>query len=433
MPIESHKIITELKDHSREVRNEAELIRQKVYESTFFDEAPKRKYVKWITIDSKGSEDLDDLIWGEKTKNWYSIIWSIADVTEYVKPYSLIDLDAATRSSTVYDLNHDYHMLPREIWIDICSLGDKLTKKTQSTRINLNKNFEITSYERFESESYNKKKFDYEEFNKQFNNYWEDYHEQLNLFHKIAKWMYRNRVSKWTEKKYKENVSIKIWRETSENNGIPSFIIREFMLAINIVNAKFNSDKKINWIYRIHAPIIESSNWEAMQKIKAFNSSKNWKHNSIWEELYGHFTSPIRRYTDIINQRQQKADLRWQKEVYSTNEIRSIIVQNNSAIESILNTQKKHRHDIWNKRIERYVKRLEHENFSTLSSVPNKKFLWILNYFIEHPIFFYEEKILEEIKFRKKNKLLSIVILQKLHDLSSNHKDLHKLKFILKK
>ena len=432
MTIELPEIITELKPHSREVRAQAESIRQQVFDNTFLDEAPKREYIEGVTIDSKSSEDIDDLIWGEETKNWYSIIWSIADVTEYIKPYTLIDLDAASRAVTVYDENYDYNMLPREIWIDVCSLEDKLTKKTQSTRINLDKNFEIISYKRFESNSYNMKKFDYEEFNEQYNHYWETYHDRLNLFHKIAKWMYRNRKNKWTDKKYKENISIKLWKESSNNNSIPSFIIREFMLAINIVNARFNSDNEINWINRIHSPIIESSNWTP-QKIKAFNSLLSWKHISVWEELYGHFTSPIRRYLDNINHRQQKAKIRKQKEVYSPEEIRKIIVQNNSAIESILITQKNHRHEIWNKKIERYIRDLEHWNFSTLSSVPDKKFSQILDYFIENPIFFCKENILEEIIFRKENKLISDIILKKLYDIANKTEDLYKLRFILKK
>lgn len=361
MTLEKAEIITELKPHSRKIRTYAELIREKVINNTFVDEAPKRTYEEWVTIDSKNSEDLDDWIWAYETKKWYCIIWSIADVSEYIKPYSLIDLDAASRALTIYDKkNYDYHMLPREIWIDICSLGDRLTKKTQSTKIFLDKDFKITSYKRYESEFHNLKRFDYDEFHKQFNNDWEDFHKQLKLFLKIAKWMHQNREFKENKDKYNEKVAIKLWKKSSNNisDNDPNFIIREFMIAINTVNARYNSDNKINWIYRRDSTIIESTNWFITEKRKAFNSHKGWKHLWTKEDLYGQFTSPIRRFIDIVNTRLQKNNIRKQKATYTTEDIKKIIFKNNLAITNILSVVKEHRHNIWNKKTTRSNRKL---------------------------------------------------------------------------
>jgi exoribonuclease R len=78
-------------------------------------------------------------------------------------------------------------MFPSEISTDLASLNDDTKRKTITTKIDLNNDFNTTHSEIFESIFHNKKRFTYSEFNKQFNNYSESFHKDLNLFHEIAK------------------------------------------------------------------------------------------------------------------------------------------------------------------------------------------------------------------------------------------------------
>ena len=316
MKLEKPKIITELKNHSRKIRIQAEKIKYEIKNNITLDEAPKRNYIEWITIDKASSKDLDDWIWAEKTKNWYSIFISIADVSEIIKPGTDIDLEVYSRSTSVYTNNHVYHMFPTEISTDLASLNDKTKRKTLTTRIDLDNHFKPINTVIFESLFKNNKRFNYNEFNKQFNNYWEKYHNELNLFHKIAKWLYKNRISRWSKNNFKENVTLKINKTKNNNHSIPSFIIQEFSILSNIENAKLLYKEKINWIFRLHMPELKWIITSNTPTQRAFYNHKNWYHFWLAENFYWHFTSPIRRYADLINHRQQKAWIRDKKMRY---------------------------------------------------------------------------------------------------------------------
>jgi len=187
MGILQPKIITEIKNHSREVRTQAEAIKEKVINWLLIDEAPKRINIEWITIDKKSSKDLDDWIWAEKFWDWFSIYVSIADISELIRPNTILDLDAYSRSTSVYTNSHVYHMFPSEISTDLASLNDNTKRNAITTRIDLNSEFNTINSEIFESIFHNKKRFDYWEFNNQFNDSYKPFHKDLNLFHKIAK------------------------------------------------------------------------------------------------------------------------------------------------------------------------------------------------------------------------------------------------------
>jgi exoribonuclease R len=62
-------------------------------------------------------------------------------------------------------------MFPSEVSTDICSLNDQTKRKTLTTRIDLNNEFKVINSDIFESIFKNKKRFNYSQFNKQFNNY----------------------------------------------------------------------------------------------------------------------------------------------------------------------------------------------------------------------------------------------------------------------
>jgi len=407
------KIITEIKNHSREVRSEAENIKNQVLNWLINDEAPNRKHLEWITIDKESSKDLDDWIWVEKTKEWYSLFISIADISEIIRPRTILDNDAYSRSTSVYTNSHVYHMFPNEISTDLASLNHNTKRYTITTRIDLNKNYKAINSEIFESIFHNKKRFNYSEFNKQFNNYWEDYHSDLNLFHKIAKWLYQNRIWLWAKNDYKEKVTLKIdneQKETDENNSVASFIIQEFMVLANIENAKINFKEKINWIYRLHMPELKWKMSSTQEIQRAFYNFRNWFHYWLWENFYWHFTSPIRRYADLINHRQQKAWLRDKKsknsEIYNINEIRKIIFNINSTIEKTIELEKEHNEEATNKRIERFLKRLAEDNFNTISSITWQRFSKLIKFFIQNPDYLNIHKINEEIIYRIEYDLL---------------------------
>jgi exoribonuclease R len=82
--------------------------------------------------------------------------------------------------------------------------------------------------------------------------------------------------------------------------------------------------------------------------------------------FYSHTTSPIRRYSDLINQRQIKALLRKDKIPYNENEIRKLAIEINTNIEKILIHTKSHNKEVATKRSERLLKKLKNDNYENI-------------------------------------------------------------------
>ena len=432
MKLEKPKIITEISDHTREIRTEAEIIKEKVINWLYIDEAPKRKYIEWITIDKASSKDLDDWIRAEKTKNWYSVFVSIADVSEIIKPWTKLDYEAYSRSTSVYTNQHVYHMFPSEISTDLASLNDQTKRYTLTTRIDLDKDFKVNNTEIFEAIFKNRKRFNYEEFNKQFNNYWEEYHHELNLFHKIAKGLFKNRISIWWKNDFKEKVTLNLDNSNTSNNSIASFIIQEFAILSNIENAKLNYKEKINWIFRLHMPELKWLITSNKPEKRAFYSYNNWYHYWLAENFYWHFTSPIRRYADLINHRQQKSWLRDKNsEIYTRNNIREIVMNINSAIEKTITLEKEHNKEITLKQVQRFLKKLSMSNYENISSISWQHFSNLISYLIKFPNYL-NPKIEEEIIYRINYDLLDQKSIARLVSSPNEIIELINIKKILK-
>lgn len=107
------------------------------------DQAVKRKFVEWITIDGAESKDLDDAIWAEKTSYWYMISVHISDVTEAIPIYSPLDLEALKRTTSIYRRDHVLNMYPPELSQDLLSLDMNWDKLTLSLDINLDFDWNI--------------------------------------------------------------------------------------------------------------------------------------------------------------------------------------------------------------------------------------------------------------------------------------------------
>lgn len=395
-----------LSNHTRAERYEAEKIKDEFLSWIFKDRCEYRKQEIWITIDKKTSKDLDDWINIIKTSFWYSIYISIADVAEIVKKWSMLDLFAFNRSTSVYTKTNTFHMFSKELSTDICSLNNKTKRLTITTKIDLTEDFNVIDTSKYESEFYNEKRFNYEDFWKHFNNKDLEYHDKLHMYLKVAKWLYKKRISRWWIKDYKENVALKIWKKDSWKT-IASFIIQELMILNNIESAKYNYKEKIDSIYRLHMPEYKWIHIKINDMERAFYNFKNGYHYWLWENFYTHSTSPIRRYADLIEQRQFKSFIRWNKDFYNTNELRNIIIWINSNINQIINDEKKYNETINEKRILRFIKKLSINNYENIDSVSKEYFSWIIKLLSKKPEIIENESIINEILYRINNNLLS--------------------------
>lgn len=308
------------------------------------DSAKKRIDVQGITIDKADSRDLDDGIWAYKNQKWnYVMQVSITDVAELIAPFSGLDFEALDRATSIYLDTHVIHMFPKEIAADIGSLNHQTTRLTQTVEIELTPDFETIRVDFFESRFTNINRYDHYGFFIDSNSPTAWFYESNQLLYKIAQWLYFQRLWNLKIRDFEDaDRKIQLWTETfwETENNISSFVVQEFMIKANIEAAKLMVREEVDGIFRNHMPEFKHIDDIPQELERAMYESAMKYHLWLWEDFYCHFTSPLRRYADLIVHRQLKRLLRWQETVYSQEEVQKLCEYINTQITALLELQK---------------------------------------------------------------------------------------------
>lgn len=305
-----------------------------------------------ITIDGADAKDLDDAIHFKKVPDGFEIGVHIADVSHYVKPKDAIDQHAFSKTTSVYLADRVIPMLPEYLSNDRCSLNPLEPKKTLSIIMKLNDAYEVVSH-RFQSTVImSNYRLTYDEVNailhgnKKHKN--PKLQEILFQMNQISKGLSKMRHQRGEMNFHTEELKFHI-----ENHAIVSVSLRKqdeaekliesLMLLANETVAKHFNDHHIASLYRTHdvpdigklqkalhiltqlgVSIPHQTNQDAhyIQKIikqtelhpqkdlihmillramqKASYESQVSAHFGLGATYYTHFTSPIRRYPDLI-------------------------------------------------------------------------------------------------------------------------------------
>jgi ribonuclease R len=336
----------------KQVLQEAEKIQDEIPEADLKHRLDFRDEV-CFTIDPEDAKDFDDAVSLKKIEgDLYELGIHIADVSHYVKSNSIIDAEAFNRGTSVYLANEVVPMLPENLSNNICSLIAKKDRMTYSVMIQITNKGEVKKYEISKSIINSNRRFSYEEVQQILDKGKGDYHSVLKEMYTLSQVLNKNRI---------KNGSIDF--ETSEvkfrydHNGKPTDIVKkvrlgahrlveEFMLLANrLVAEQIGREKKNKkpFIYRIHdkpdkEKLVELGKFvsqfgyllsneagtssKSLQKLlndvkgkeeeeiinqvairsmaKAIYSDGNIGHFGLGFKHYTHFTSPIRRYPDLI-------------------------------------------------------------------------------------------------------------------------------------
>ena len=312
-----------------------------------------------FTIDPKDAKDFDDaLSFKHLPGDKFEIGIHIADVSYYVKPGTLLDEEALRRSTSVYLVDRTLPMLPEILSNDLCSLVPNADRLTMSAVFVMDK--DANMYEAWFGRTviHSQKRFTYEDAEITLHDSKLPLHHELTILNNIAKKLSKERFEKGAisldqeEVKFvldAKGVPIKVIKKV---RGDSNRLIEEFMLLANRkvaeelsgeFNQKKNQPEKIA-VYRIHdypSPekmedlayflrslgykfktengiipnhelnrILKSLEGKNEQDTvhravirtmaKAIYSTKNIGHYGLGFMHYTHFTSPIRRYPDIV-------------------------------------------------------------------------------------------------------------------------------------
>ncbi|WP_297280661.1 ribonuclease R [uncultured Anaerococcus sp.] len=314
-----------------------------------------------VTIDGRDSKDFDDAISIEKNGNNYDLYVHIADVSHYVKKGTSIDQDAYERGNSTYLFNIVIPMLPEELSNGICSLNPNVDRLTLSLKMTIDDKGKVIKNDFYKSVINSDHRLVYDDVNSFIDDKDEKIYddevlkEKLLLFdelHKILRTKREDRGSidfNFRESQIDVTDDGQILNISVLERGSGNKMIEEFMLAANETVATLFGYMDFPFIYRIHEKpsaekldafkralntmgynirgselhpkdfqkILEEADGEDDENIinllmlrtmqKAKYSRKRDIHFGLSTEFYTHFTSPIRRYPDLIVHRLLKS------------------------------------------------------------------------------------------------------------------------------
>ena len=333
-------------------------------DENFSDELENRKdlrHLDIITIDGSDAKDLDDAVYVEKTEDGYKLFVSIADVSYYVRENTELDTEALKRGNSIYLVDRVIPMLPRKLSNNLCSLNPNEDKLTFTVEMDLDKRGKVIKNDFYKSVIKSKYRMTYENVNTilEKNEESEEYRNLYDKYRKIDD-MLKNmlELSKIIRSNKKRRGSIdfelpEIKVVLDENKAVKDIVLRsrgeaeriieDFMVIANETVAEKLFWEEIPAIYRVHEDpdkakvqalnetlikfgyslkgleeihpgkfqnIIERTTGlpegylihklilRAMQRARYAN--KNLGHFGLASKYYLHFTSPIRRYSDLI-------------------------------------------------------------------------------------------------------------------------------------
>ena len=310
-----------------------------------------------FTIDYSSTKDMDDAIYVEKTAEGYRLIVSIADVSHFVKRGSLRDSEAFDRGNSIYFGDNVIPMLPERYSNDLCSLNPGEDKLSFTCEAQFSGAGEITSYSFYKSVIRSRVKGVYSEVNSIFDGTAEriitEKYARVSQVLTDARELY-GKLREIHKRRGSMTIvsSEPVFDFDSEQHAIKAYphphgesedLIEEFMLAANNCAAMFLRKNELPGIYRVHSSpdldkidklknrlsyyglMINTKSGRTLQQemsrildetrgtdleipvhrmvlraqSKAKYSSTPSGHFGLVMDDYSHFTSPIRRYSDL--------------------------------------------------------------------------------------------------------------------------------------
>ena len=322
------------------------------------DMAGRKDIRDWVTvtIDGEDAKDLDDAITITKNGDKYILGVHIADVSHYVTEYSALDKEAKERGTSVYLVDRVIPMLPHKLSNGICSLNEGVLRLAMSVFITFDNDGNIVNQKFNKSYIKSTARMTYNEVYRIIEEKPQDLREKYSHIVPMIEDMYDLYLllAEKTDERGSIDFNIPEAKAVFDKNGktvdivlresnFAHKIIEEFMVAANSTVAKYLSEKGIGALYRVH----DEPNKEKLENTLNFIYNKGYGHSSdlrdiiaevkgteqeaafstmllrsmakakyshnndghygLMLENYCHFTSPIRRYPDLVCHRALKA------------------------------------------------------------------------------------------------------------------------------
>ena len=320
--------------------------------------------IPFVTIDCVTAKDMDDGVYGYKLKDGvYRVYVTIADVSHFVKLYTEVFNRAFEFGNSCYINNTVFHMLHPVLSNDICSLNPDCDKLTKTVMMDIDENGNIINYDICKSVIRSRKRMDYTNVDKilvdkEIPSGYEEYVDMIRVLHKVSLILEKNAIergrlefpSSENVKEYDDLGNVVKVIDNKVTSSPSEKLIEHLMIAANVCVAKYIKSCCFPSDYRVHKSVdvrkvndglkyineankddhsfvrfkmIDSADHpKVIQAIlkklsnldeypilatillksieRAEYSTINIGHYALSEEIYTHFTSPIRRLCDLM-------------------------------------------------------------------------------------------------------------------------------------
>ncbi|WP_343580098.1 ribonuclease R [Acinetobacter sp.] len=316
-----------------------------------------------VTIDGEDARDFDDAVFAEKRAGGgYRVVVAIADVSHYVRLDSPLNEEAEERGTSVYFPHFVLPMLPEALSNGLCSLNPHVDRLCMVCDLKLSRAGKVTGYEFYPAVMHSKARLTYTQVGQYFEGATDaipadkTIHKSLNTLFQLYQTLKELRAKRHAM----EFETIETYMTFDELGGIKEILprtrndahklIEECMLLANVAAAEYALEHDIPMLYRVH----EAPEFSRIQKVRdfvkllglpfpeqptqadyqavieatkdrldapsihavllrsmmqAYYGANNAGHYGLAYEAYTHFTSPIRRYPDLLLHRAIKAYL----------------------------------------------------------------------------------------------------------------------------
>jgi len=338
-----------------QVEAEAEAIKEEIPAKEYKNRRDMRE-VTTFTIDPHDAKDFDDALSFQVLENGnYEVGVHIADVSYYVKPDSPIDREAFKRATSVYLVDRTVPMLPEKLSNKVCSLRPHEEKLTYSAVFEMDKNAKVINYWVGRTVTYSDHRFNYDEAQEVIEGKSDGpFKEEMAVLHDLAQKLRSKRMKTGSiefesnEVKFELDQDDRPIRVIKKEMKDSNHLIEDFMLLANRTVARhiyqLQKNPPLPSVYRIHdhpnpdklaslqefvkafghqvdfqgsentsdklnkllSEVKGSPEQNVIETIavrsmaKAVYSINNVGHFGLGFEYYSHFTSPIRRYPDLM-------------------------------------------------------------------------------------------------------------------------------------
>ena len=309
-----------------------------------------------VTIDGEDARDFDDAVYAEPTKDGFRLVVAIADVSHYVRPGTALDDEAVKRATSVYFPGFVVPMLPETLSNGICSLNPKVERLCMVCEMQVNREGEVTRSKFHAAVMRSHARLTYTrvwqalgENDAEARAELADVLPHLEHLHQLYRILAKARQRRGAidfdsrEVKFRLDKAGAVVQLAAEPRNDAHKLIEECMIAANVEAAKFLDQRKIPALYRVHAPPPESKYEDLIEFLREFQlkmpphaqvqprdfsalikkiknradagliesvllrsqslavySAQNSGHFGLALDAYAHFTSPIRRYPDLL-------------------------------------------------------------------------------------------------------------------------------------